>query len=849
MPITGRGDFPFSSVWPTIEGLILEQRWGNTDQALKKALDNWFFSTPAFNKNIDLFVHGHTTETDNLNLFIHGHEPLTTNLNLFIYGKDTITDNLDLFIHGFAQQTNNINLTITGHESFNQSLDLFIPSKDTINDNLTLFISTIDLVGTGLDLFIYGFDIFSDNLDLFVAGNDFLTTSLDLFIQGKDSFDNNLDLFIAGPILESANLDLFIVAPTPVSETMSLFISGPVTDKVKVDIIQVVVSSGLQNITIPDFGVVKAAIFIIGNPTSTGVQASGVQYSIGFTDGIKSRSIGFSSEDNVPDSNTWCVGSEDHLFMLIDKSSNNIFSSAIFDDWIQDGIRINSDITPSGNYLLTAIFLGGSALDVLVDTFITPSVTGNSINVNTVFEPDQLIGLSNGFILDESVEGLGRISIGFADNGTSLNQGSITYFSADNATIGSPASIISSGIFARRITLSSLANSVQISGFTSSGFIASTVTGNGSTSVGFLALKYNDNRDHFVGFIDSPVTSGLHEFTNPDFHPLVAMQLLTQLESLNTLVGFNKAGAHGLGVFTKDKEFCHSFSEKSSTIMTNNTLFDTQAINFPNHSGLTSFIAPFDSFTSSGWKLDFTSVDGTTKKWLVLSIEDPIIPSISGQMNLFISGEGISNSWSLFLKTPGGDIATSRRLIIYGSPSGVTYGFTGKNINLFIKSSHVDSTFPPKMSNTTSLFMKAQDGDLIHNEYWSLFLKSNTVVNNRINLYISTHEKIVNGSLNLFIARIPDYPGQEGYIPININQTLFLKTKDGETDNLDLFVSGASYTINKNVDCFIEGISIIDDNLNLIIRGILGSINDDIDLYIYGIDIPTKEISFFIRGY
>jgi len=757
--------------------------------------------------------------------------------------------NINLFIRGFAAQTDNIDLIITGHESFNNNLNLFIQGQDSINDQFTLFISSINVFADTTDLFIHGQDDFSDNINLFVHGEDLQNNNLDLTINGFDSFNNNLDLFIAGPILESANLDLFIAVPTSISESINLFVSGPVPNIVKADITQVVISSGLQNITIPDFDVIKAAIFIVGNPTSTGIQTSGIQYSIGFTDGIKSRSIAFSSEDNTSDSHTYSVGSEDHIAMLIDKSTGDIDNSIQFNNWVQDGIRINSDIAPSGNYLLTVIFLGGAALDVLVDTFVTPSTTGNSINVDTVFEPDQLIGISNGFAFNEIVQGLGSLCVGFADNGNSLSQGSIAYFSADGATIGSPASIISSGIFQRRITLSSIVNSVQISGFTSSGFIAETVTGNGSTSVGFLALKYNDNRDHFVGFIDSPTTSGLREFTNPNFHPLIVFQLLTQLESLDTLVSFNKAGAHGLSVFTEDQEFCHSFSERSSIIMTNDTLFDDQAINFPNHSGLTSFIAPFDSMTTSGWKLNFTSVDGTTKKWLALAIEDPIITSVSGQMGLFISGQGETNYWNLFLKTPDNDIATSRDLFVYGSPSGINLNFAGQGIDLFVKSSFEDSIYPPITNAYNPLFMAVESGNELNSGYWSLFLKSDTSINNNIDLYISTHEKIASGFIDLFIARIPDFPGEEGFTPINAYQTLFLKTIIGETDILDLFISGFVVTVNSNIDCFIEGVFTINDNLNLVLFGISGIIDNNLDLFIYGIDNPNSNVEFFIRGY
>lgn len=777
-------------------------------------------SIPVITDNLDLFVSGPIQFSENLDLFINGKNSLASNMDLFIGGKDNINDDLNLFING----------------------------KDIETNNLTLYISTIDNISNSIDFFIHGKETQFNNINLFIFNSESINSNCDLFIQGQDLFSKELDLFLSNKVVEN---------------DINLFIAGPIIDKVKVEITQVIASPGLQDITIPDFDVVKAAMFIFSNVTTTGIQVSGIEYSMGFTDGIKSRAIGFSSEENLPDSNTQSVGTEDHLIILPEKANNGLSGSAKFEEWIQDGIRINWDTFPSGNYLLTAIFFGGKDLDVLVDTFITPSTTENSVNIDTVFEPDQLIGISNGFVLNESIQNLGRLCVGFADNGDSLNQGSITYFSSDGATIGSPASIISSGIFQRRITLSSVINSVQISGFTSSGFIAETVTSNGSTSVGFLALKYNDNRDHFVGFVDSPVISGVSEFNNPDFHPLVVFQLLTQLENLNNLISFDEAGVHGLSIFTQNEEFSHSFSEKSSTITENHTLFDNTAINFPNQDGLQSFVASYDQMTSSGWKLDFTSVDGSVRKWLVLSVEDPSgifinnqinlflkVPElIDGSFTLFITGYKESTFNTLFLKTPDNDIATSRSLHIYGSPSGIDLNFAGQGLDLFVKSSFEDSIYPPITSGYNSLFMGVESGNESSNGYWPLFLKSDTSISNNIDLYISTNERMASGFIDLFIIRIPDFPGQEGFTPINASQTLFLKTLVGEIKNLDLFISGFFATSSNGVNCFIEGVFTINDNLNLVLFGITGFEDNNINLFIDGIDTQTYEISLFIRGH
>lgn len=746
----------------------------------------------------------------------------------------SITNDLDLFVNGYATLNDNIALFIWGRDALSDNLDLFVYGNHVETNDLNLFITTVNVI--------------SETTELFINGSTSFSGAINLFTSSSASFNENVDLYIGGLDINSESLDLFL-SNKVVQSDINLFIAGPIVDKIKVKITQVVASSGSQDITIPGFDVVKAAIFIIGNPTAAGIPASGIEYSIGITDGIKSRATGFSSEEGLPNSNTQSVGSEDHLLILPEKGGNGFAGSAIFEEWIQDGIRINWDVFPSGDYLLTAIFFGGSHLDAVVDTFSSPSVTGSTINVDVGFEPDQLIGISNGFALNQTIQSLGRISLGFADNSPDVDQGSVTYYSAGNAVIGSPSSIVSSGIFARQITLSSSGNAVQISGFTSSGFIAETVILNGSTEVGFLALKYNDDRQHFVGFVDSPVTSGISEFTNPGFHPLAVCQSLTLLENLNDLTAFNEAGAHGLSVFTQGEEFSHSFSEKSSVTMQNQTLFDDTAINFPDQNGLPSFVASFDQMTASGWKLNFTSVDGSVRKWLVLAIEDPPISPASGQFDLFISGQGETEYWNLFLKTGPNTLNDEINLNIYGSPSGENFNFAGQGIELFLRSELDDSIFPPLLDFVSTLFLRVPSGDLSGSGYWLLFLASDTSTNNNVDLYISTADPFISDSLDLFIARIPDFPAQDGFTPTDTYQTLFLKTTNGAVNDVDLFIFGIPMgSVSGNMDFSVEGIFIFNDVLNLTLNGVSGVINNEAELFIGGIDTVDNNIKLYLRG-
>jgi len=784
-------------------------------------------------------VDGYLLEDGSNRLFLE-FNTFSGSINLAISGASfpSITGNLDLFIRGREILTDNVNLFTNGYDIVVNDTDLFISGKELISDDITLFITTINVFANNSNLFINGNDTIVNSIDLFIFNLQTINDNKDLFINGFSPISNSIDLFVSGPLNISSDIDLFTSAPMPISSN------------VKVDITQVQsASSGMQDITIPDFGDVKAAILIIGNATVNGVDISGINYGIGITDGLSSRSIGFSSEENVANTNTHSIGGN-HLIYLPDRSTSTVIASATFDSLITDGIRINWDMAPPENYLITAIFFGGESFQAILGTFTSSGTVGQSVDVNTGFEPDQLVTLSNGFsfALDDTVQDLGTFCIGFADNGNTLSQGLVTYRNSDNASIGSPSLVIYSGLIASRITLSSIVNSVSVSGFTPSGFVANTVISNGSTSVSYLAFKYADNRKHYVGIIDSPTISGINSFNNPLFKPLFVMQLLTQVSGINILEDFDEAGAYGLSVFTNNKEYCHSISERSSTITDNRILFDNQAINFPNHSGLPSFEAVFDSMTSDGWILNFTSVEPTGKKWLVFGIEDSS-GSTSGSIDLFISGQGDFDYWNLFLNGEDNDLATSRILFIYGSPSGINLSYTGNDLDLFIKSSILDSDYPPFDNNYYSLFLKTEQGNISNNGYWTLFLNSNTIKNNDIDLYITTIDPSINDSINLFIERIPDFPGQIDAVPINDYWTLFLRVPDGSTNNIDLFINGNFASIISDCNLFVEGIFVINDSLNLILYGIIDIINNSINLFTDGIGFSEVDFNLFIRGF
>jgi len=704
-----------------------------------------------------------------------------------------------------------------------------------------------------IELFIYGKEAITNDIDLFIFNSAIATSGIDLFITGHESINNDIELFIGQvPTEFTESLDLFIAGDLDISDEINLFISGPVPDAtpINLDTVQVnaSTSSGTQDITISGFGDVKAVFLYITNAVSGGVPVSGINLGAGLTDGTTTRSIAISSEETVPNAHVHSIGSAS-LIHLPDRTTHDIVASAFFDSFIEDGIRIDWDTPPPEGYTITALFIGGD-LEVIAGTFQTLGTVGLSVDVDTGFEPDQLICLSNGFsfALDDTIQEAGQFCVGFADNGDTLSQGLMTFRLAGSASIGTPSILIYDGLVASRITGGSIVNSVEISGFNSLGFTASTAIANGATSVSYLAIKYNDQRRHFVGIVDSPIESGVQSFGSPGFSPDVVLQILTQVDTIDIVHSFDEAGALGFSLITPDKEYCTSINERSSTITSNQSLVDTQAINFPNESGGISFVANFDSMTSSGWALDFSSVEPIAKKWLVFAVEESSVVEVTNSINLFIVASGDTDSWNLFLKTPENDIATSRTLTIYGSPSGSSFGFTGDGIDFFIKSSILDSQYPPEASGHWSLFLKGEEDNNSNTGYWPLFLNSNTVDNNSIEFFITTIDRSTSGTIDLFIARIPDFPGQEGFTPIDDNWTLFLKTLNGSIDTIDMFISGVFASINNDIDTYIAGTFVIDDTLPLILYGVTGFVAEDINFFTDGIGFNESLIMLFIRG-
>jgi len=666
-------------------------------------------------------------------------------------------------------------------------------------------------------------------------------------------------------------------------------------------------TSGTQDFVFSGFGTPKAAILIASYATANGSDASHAVLSIGLTDGTRQFAIGGSSEDAIGTSDTFGRISNSGCLLMLEPLAGGNDGEANFSGWITDGLRIDWSNFPSAAFLITAILIGGDDLTAYVGDFTSTATVGNSVSItDPQFEPDQLIVLGAGARPDYNTTlANAQFNVGFVDNGVSIVQHSSNMRSVDAAGSADIANNVST-LYASSFIAST---DIEISNFNSLGFDAITRTVTGGWKHLYLALAYSGVVDHWVGMIDSPIASGNASVTTPDFNPQFVLHCPNAVITVDgdRSTEATGAGAFSIAAFTDDNSYTIGVEDEDGpTTMRTRSFTDSKPVNYDSGAGTNLHNATFVSFDPSGWTLNYTVANSTIRKWPTLVVEEfvaaindsielfisgPIVASgdidlfitgpivISGDMDLFINGNtsfnedinlfvigpvlatsgidlfivasGDFESWNLFLKTPENDIATSRKFTIYGSPSGTNFGFTGDELDLFIKSSILDSVYPPLTSGYNSLFLKAESDNNANTGYWPLFLNSNTVTNDSIELFITTFDKSSSGSIDLFIARIPDFPGQEGATPINDNWTLFLKTLNGSIDNIDIFIEGIPISgtlINIDINLFIEGIIIINDSLDLLLFGVLGIPNNDIDLYEFGIDDINKNIKLFIRG-
>jgi hypothetical protein len=192
----------------------------------------------------------------------------------------------------------------------------------------------------------------------------------------------------------------------------------------------------------------------------------------------------------------------------------SLTGSAEFDSFIPGGVRINWTNAPSQEYLLTVILIAGPNANV--DVGVTGSPTTGGTSVSTGFEPEAVIaasipyrGIPASNITDFALTyGISvRDGVNYTERCWAVGRNAFDYTCA----------------FAEDCAGMDYDNgrdlSVNIDGFTSSGFVITESSSESGREYGYVAISFNGNGQWDAGTWVQPNSTGEHTVTDVPFTP------------------------------------------------------------------------------------------------------------------------------------------------------------------------------------------------------------------------------------------------------------------------------------------------------------------------------------------
>lgn len=390
-------------------------------------------------------------------------------------------------------------------------------------------------------------------------------------------------------------------------------------------------STGNQDITISGIGgeTVKAARIIACCATSQDATIAELMMSMGFTDGTDQRCVAGQDKDNVNPANNGRCQVDDALIQFYNSASAAIVCKASFVSFITNGIRINVD-TAYGSKVRCILQLYAGA-DISADVgWFTPHATQNSaVDITTGFRPD-LIYFMDGSATDSGTSEWAYLDSKFGVAARSGGQGFVKAVANDNV---SPTAC---GMVVSNTKISVIGSyTLEVTAYASTTFSVTTRDAAGSSNnVCYLALKFTYGNAMVVA-IDSPTATGSKAYTGAGFTP----KHLEIIGCMNT--AYNTTPFDGIGIFhyVKDSNAENTLWYGSEdNVNPSDTYVRQQAgsLYHLDHTATLKHQATFTSFDTDGATLNFTTADGTARKWLAVFINEdvsgtPFVPSSWGR--------------------------------------------------------------------------------------------------------------------------------------------------------------------------------------------------------------------------
>ncbi len=377
-------------------------------------------------------------------------------------------------------------------------------------------------------------------------------------------------------------------------------------------------STGNQDITISGFGTPKAAIFIATQMVYGGSTGSPIYGSIGATDGTNQWVDAWHSSDNVSANGSNRTNRRAGTTRVIALASNTISADAHFNAWITDGVRITIDTNgAAGAYGLLVILIGGSSVTASAGTK-TLTTQNNSVTVTPGFQTNALFAASHLGAFNYTNSASMITSMGFASyDGTTILQCS-NLARDDTVTPSASQGEVRSGGF----IAGGSSRYAELANVTSTAFDITSRGADLSTwTVGYLALNFGGAAAAWAGILDSPTATGNKDFTGPSFTPQAVFAIPTMLSASDTNQTSGEATAWGFSANTVAEQGCHHWRDKDNVATTiAKSEVSTTSIHTADHAGTAAFDATFSSFASTKMTLNFTTANGTVRKWPFLFI-------------------------------------------------------------------------------------------------------------------------------------------------------------------------------------------------------------------------------------
>ena len=391
-------------------------------------------------------------------------------------------------------------------------------------------------------------------------------------------------------------------------------------------------TTGTKDFTLTGFGTVTGVIVIACHAYSGASQRDDLRFSYGMSDGTRQWCARSASENAVTPQDSGNEFDTDEIVTIQDANGTEDWSAA-FDSFITDGVRLNFTNAASNAEHLTIILIGDTTNLYVGNT--TLSGTGAHDITAPGFKGNLLFGCTN-FRTVTTPQSYVSINLGFAHNNSSdvVTQAGVTFWE-NNATNPTQAQQ-----YVRDSDMHyyvSTAEAWTAESFDANGFSINTgAIDPGGDYFGYMIIDTGNTNGVKVSVEDSPTSTGDWSVTSPGFTPQFGMLLAMFPTAVDTRLdapaglsvgAFDANNEAVVGVMSQD-EYTSSSNEKSN-YATN------QSVQLYSDTGLEAEGA-FSSFDANGYTINFpTTVNGTTRKWVSLAIEEDVTPvTIGTKINL-----------------------------------------------------------------------------------------------------------------------------------------------------------------------------------------------------------------------